>query len=103
MLKIDSIDEIKNEIKACKEKELSVGLVPTMGSLHDGHISLIKEARKENDIVVVSIFVNPTQFGPSEDYDKYPRDEQRDLEICKEKVVTMCFYLKKMKYILKTF
>ncbi len=81
---IDSIDQMKNEIKTLKKQELSIGLVPTMGSLHDGHISLIKKARKENNILIVSIFVNPTQFGPNEDYEKYPRNEQNDLNICKK-------------------
>lgn len=82
MITINSIYEMKNKIKATQKRGLSIGLVPTMGYIHDGHISLIKEARKKNDIVVISIFVNPTQFGPNEDYDKYPRNEQRDLDIC---------------------
>lgn len=83
MVIIESIDKMKNEITAYKEKGLSIGLVPTMGCLHAGHISLIKKAREENDIVIVSIFVNPTQFGPNEDFDKYPRTRKKDLEICR--------------------
>lgn len=74
----------------CKSK--SIGFVPTMGALHDGHISLIKKARCENDVVVVSIFVNPTQFGPSEDFDKYPRVFDTDSKICKSLKVDIIFY-----------
>jgi pantoate--beta-alanine ligase len=68
-----------------------IGLVPTMGALHDGHISLFKKAVKDNDIVIVSIFVNPTQFSPNEDYLKYPKPIQKDLEICRKNSIDYVF------------
>jgi pantoate--beta-alanine ligase len=69
----------------------TIGYVPTMGFLHEGHLSLIKKAREENDVVVVSIFVNPTQFGPSEDLDSYPRDLERDKSLCENQKVDIIF------------
>ncbi len=79
MIIIDKIIDLKKELRT---NNLTIGFVPTMGSLHDGHISLIKKAREENDIVVVSIFVNPTQFLIGEDLDKYPRKDEADKKIC---------------------
>ncbi len=78
----------------CKKyllKGRSLGLVPTMGALHEGHISLIKRARTENDISAVSIFLNPTQFGPSEDLDRYPRDTENDIRKLREQEVDILF------------
>lgn len=87
-----SIKDTRNQVKEWKNQGLSVALVPTMGYLHDGHRSLMERARKENDKVVVSIFVNPMQFGPEEDYDSYPRDLERDGRICQEAGVDWIFH-----------
>ncbi|WP_067930105.1 pantoate--beta-alanine ligase [Alicyclobacillus kakegawensis] len=78
MQTIETIAEIRQAVATARREGKTVGLVPTMGFLHDGHMRLVDTARQENDLVVVSIFVNPLQFGPNEDFDRYPRDAERD-------------------------
>jgi pantoate--beta-alanine ligase len=74
-------DELRATLAAPRREGRTIGLVPTMGSLHEGHVSLLRAARAECDLVVMSLFVNPAQFGPGEDLERYPRDEQRDAEL----------------------
>ena len=94
MKAVRTIEELRSSIKALQINlgpEATVGLVPTMGYLHEGHASLIRRARKDNGIVVVSIFVNPIQFGPGEDYETYPRDEARDLALAEAEGADLVF------------
>lgn len=81
---IKTIGELKDTLKPYRKEGKSIGLVPTMGFLHKGHASLIKKAVEDNDIVVVSDFVNPIQFGPNEDLESYPRDIDADSKLCEE-------------------
>jgi len=86
-----TIESARKFIASARGQGRTVGLVPTMGALHIGHISLIQAARRQTDYVVVSIFVNPTQFAPAEDFDKYPRPFDDDLQICREQGVDLVF------------
>ncbi|RMG47867.1 MAG: pantoate--beta-alanine ligase [Acidobacteria bacterium] len=86
--RVHMMREIAGEARGRGKK---IGLVPTMGALHEGHLSLVRKARELADVVVVSVFVNPTQFGPAEDYDKYPRDLPRDADLCIQEGVDFLF------------
>lgn len=86
-----TIESIRNLVAAARKQGKTIGFVPTMGALHIGHISLIQAAKKQTDYVVVSIFVNPTQFAPAEDFDKYPRPFGKDTEICRQQGVDLVF------------
>jgi pantoate--beta-alanine ligase len=86
-----TIESVRHLVKAARIGGRKIGLVPTMGALHIGHVSLIERAATDCDFVVVSIFVNPTQFGPGEDFEKYPRPIEKDLEICKKAGVDAVF------------
>jgi pantoate--beta-alanine ligase len=91
MLIIKTSLKISNILTFKRKQGRDIGFVPTMGALHEGHLSLIKAARRENDIVVVSIFVNPIQFGPKEDLGKYPRPLSKDLALCRREKVDFVF------------
>ena len=92
MKTIRSIKDMRKAVRGFKKHGRLIGFVPTMGALHDGHLSLIKQARRESDSVIVSIFVNPTQFSPQEDFKKYPRNLRVDSLLCKKEGVDIIFY-----------
>jgi pantoate--beta-alanine ligase len=89
---VETIAEVRQQVKEWRKEGLSVGLVPTMGYLHEGHKSLIDRAVAENDRVVVSVFVNPMQFGVGEDLESYPRDMERDSALCEAAGASLIFH-----------
>jgi len=91
MVICESIAEVRDALSEHSEAGRSVGLVPTMGALHEGHLLLVRRSVTDNDVTVVSIFVNPTQFGPAEDLEKYPRSLQADCERCEAEGVDIVF------------
>ncbi|ADQ05239.1 pantoate/beta-alanine ligase [Caldicellulosiruptor owensensis OL] len=92
MVVVERIQEMKDIVKRLKKEGKSIGFVPTMGYLHEGHLSLVRLSKQQNDITIMSIFVNPIQFGPNEDYDRYPRDFERDKSLAEKEGVDYIFY-----------
>lgn len=92
MKTIENISRMSTFVKMMKKEDKSISLVPTMGYLHEGHMSLVKAAKKHTDVVVMSIFVNPKQFAPGEDFEKYPRDLRHDEELARDAGVDVIFY-----------
>ena len=88
---ITKINEMRIRVLSVKDSKKSIGFVPTMGALHDGHISLMRSARKENDELIVSIYLNPTQFDNNDDFDKYPRQLDKDIEIIRKENAAVVF------------
>lgn len=88
---INKPEELQKIIEELKKEGKNVGFVPTMGALHLGHVSLIKKSVLQNDITVVSVYVNPIQFGPNEDYEKYPRPIEKDIKVCQDNKVNFLF------------
>lgn len=91
MIQVSTITELRNLVKSKRQQNRTVGFVPTMGYLHEGHMSLVKAAKQRTDVVVMSIFVNPLQFGPNEDFDRYPRDIERDRGLAESAGVDILF------------
>lgn len=91
MVVTPEVATVRREVAAARARGETVGVVPTMGALHDGHLSLVTTACEECDFVVATIFVNPTQFGPQEDLDRYPRPREHDLDLCKRRGVNLVF------------
>lgn len=100
---LKTVDEVRSQVKAWKKEGLSVGLVPTMGYLHEGHQSLIRKSVEQNDRTVVSVFVNPMQFGPTEDLESYPRDLDADAKLCETTGADVIFIRNRKKCISRDF
>ena len=88
---IATVKEMQRRSEQLRQEAKTIAFVPTMGYLHEGHLALMREGKDRGDILIISIFVNPTQFGPEEDYEKYPRDMQRDLKLAQKVGVDIVF------------
>ena len=88
---VNTVQDLKKWVQSTTQSGRSIGLVPTMGFLHEGHMALVEAAKAENDVVAMSIFVNPAQFGPNEDFDRYPRDFERDSMLAEKAGVNIIF------------
>ena len=89
---VETKEKLRQIIKSARQSHQSIGFVPTMGYLHEGHLSLMRRARQENDVVLASVFVNPAQFGPKEDLEAYPRNTERDKELMIKEEVDIAFF-----------
>lgn len=97
MIITETIKEYKSILQKIKSNNLKIAFVPTMGALHNGHLNLVKIAKEKSDVVVVSLFVNPTQFAPNEDFEKYPRTLEKDLQLCENEGVDIVFIPKQLE------
>src|SRR5947209_2027458 len=89
---VETIESLRNQLAAVRRTGQRIGLVPTMGALHAGHAALIQQARRDNDFLIVSVFVNPVQFGPNEDFHLYPRPFEQDVAMCAAEGVDLIFH-----------